>query len=640
MSVPAGDDAKLLRFLSTTALASELSESARRKIAERMDLLFIPAGTVVIRQGDPADALFVVMNGHLRVSVQRDKGETTIAEVGRGELIGEMALLTNDTRSATVTTTRDSYLLRLPKRDFLSLVQQRPGVLLGISRLVIKRLQHAVHGETRPSFPRSLAVAPIGGVQDASEFAAQLAQAMGRHGSVITVNREMVHGHRRFADAMTSVGERLVLDPRRVKQLKSGEPVEEEAPDSVVDAEITQWLHNIESAHDFIVYVCEAELTPWTQRCLRQADRVLLLASPTGNSVPGEVERTINESHGGQLDFRDRELVLLYESGRGGVESPRGTARWLSHRPQCRHHHVRLGRATDLQRLCRALLGRSVGLVLGGGGARGCAHIGVIRALEEVGIPIDAIGGTSVGAIMGAGPALGWDWQGLRDGVKSALIDPGPPIDYTIPITALNHGKKATEQIRKTFGSSLIEDLWIPYFCVSSNLTRGAVHIHRAGPLWQAIRSSVALPGILPPMPSPEGDVLVDGAIMNNLPVDVMRTFSLGGRILAVNVRPEEHMSAGELPDDGILSGWSLLGRTLNAFGTRPNVPRIGEVLLRMTETGNVLSTEEHEQIAELTFNPPVAGVGLMEFSASDRLLEIGYRHAMERLEGRVSNIV
>lgn len=150
----------------------------------------------------------------------------------------------------------------------------------------------------------------------------------------------------------------------------------------------------------------------------------------------------------------------------------------------------------------------------------------------------------------------------------------------------------------------------------------------------------MALPGILPPMPSPEGDVLVDGAIMNNLPVDVMRTFTRGGRILAVNVRPDEHMSAGELPDDGILSGWSLLGRTLNAFGTRPNVPGIAEVLLRTTETGNVLSTQEHEQGAELTFNPPVAGVGLMQFSACDRLLEIGYRHAMERLEGWTGNVV
>jgi NTE family protein len=203
-----------------------------------------------------------------------------------------------------------------------------------------------------------------------------------------------------------------------------------------------------------------------------------------------------------------------------------------------------------------------------------------------------------------------------------------------VPLAALTKGEKATHQIQRTFGDYQVEDLWLPYFAVSSNLTRGAVSVHSSGMLWQAIRASVALPGILPPMRSPEGDVLVDGGIMNNLPVDVMREVCRGaGRILAVNVRPEVHMGAGDLPDDGVLSGWSLLGRRINAFAARPAVPSIVQVLMRTTETGNVLSTEVHEQGAELTFNPPVAGVGLMEFAAYERLAEVGYRHAMERLE-------
>lgn len=640
MSVPADNETAIVRFLSATALVTDLDAASRERLAERMARVFVPAGSVVLRQGDPGDALYVVVNGRLRVSVRREDIDTPIAEIGRGDIVGEMSLLTDEPRSATVTTIRDSQLLKLSKRDFQILVKKRPSVLLGISRLVIRRLQASMHRAMRPSLPRTLAVAPIGGAQNVSEFAAQLARGLDEHGSVITVNRDTLSSHRRFGDAMTSVGERIVLDPRRLKKQAGDGQAQEESPDTVVDGEMTQWLHRMESSHDFVLYVCEPELSSWTTRCLRQADRILLVASAADNAIPGEIEHALaasDQAHADPQGSRNRELVLLYEPGR--VERPRGTGRWLKPRNSMRHHHVRIGNQKDFQRLCRSLLGREVGVVLGGGGARGCAHIGVLRALEENDIPVDVVGGTSIGAIMAAGPAMGWNWEELLAGVKRTLVEPGAPIDYTVPFTALTKGEKATEQIRSTYGDYYIEDLWLPYFCVSSNLTRGTVNVHRTGLLWRAIRSSAALPGILPPMPSPDGDVLVDGAIMNNLPVDVMREFCRGGRILAVNVRPEMYMGAGELPDDGIVSGWSLLGRTINAFGTRPRMPGIGQVLMRTTETGNVLSTQEHEQNADLTFNPPVAGVGLLEFTACDRLAEMGYRHAMERLEGWTSRV-
>lgn len=632
MSARAGVDAGILRFLAATALVTDLGPTSRERLAERMERLFVPAGSVVIRQGEPGDSLLVVVNGRLRVSVRREGGEVPVAELGRGDLIGEMSLLTDEPRSATVTTIRDSQLLRLSKQDFLVLVKSRPSVLLGISRLVIRRLQASMLSAPAASLPRTLAVAPIGAGFKAKEFSQQLCRALAEHGTVIGIDRDTMSSHRRFGAAMTSVGERIVIDPKRLRKPPGGDDAQDD-PESVIDGEMTQWLHNLESSHDFIVYLCEPELSAWTARCLRQADRILLVAGATDNALPGEIERALDAADSEQAGPRtfSRELVLLYDPVR--IERPRGTSRWLKPRKSLRHHHVRGGNERDFARLCRALLGREVGVVLGGGGARGCAHIGVLRALEETKVPIDAAGGTSIGAIMAAGPAMGWDWKELLAGVKKTLVDPGPPIDYTVPFASLTKGEKATERIRATYGDYYIEDLWLPYYSVSSNLTRGTVMVHRDGPLWRAVRSSVALPGILPPMRSPEGDVLVDGAIMNNLPVDVMREFCRGGRIMAVNVRPEVHMGAGALPDDGVLSGWSLLGRTVNAFGERPQVPGIVQVLLRTTEVGNVLATAEHEQGTEITFNPPVAGVGLMEFSACDRLAEMGYRHAMERLE-------
>ena len=630
-----GSGSEILRFLAATALLSDLDAASLEKLAERMKVLFVPAGTVVIRQGEIGDALYVVVNGRLRVSVLRELGEIPIAEVGRGELIGEMALLTDEPRSATVTAIRDSQMLRLTKSDFLVLVKQRPTVLMGISRLIIRRLQVSLQKTPMPSLPRTIAVAPIGDGVDVARFSAHLVRTMHEHGSVISVDQGALGSRHRYGDAMTSVGERIVIDPRRFRELAEHDPASSEPEHSVVDGELTQWLHRMESTHDFIIYLCDPDPSAWTMRCLRQADRILLVASSTANAALGPIERALDESdqaNNNPRGYLNRELVLLYDSVR--VDRPRGTDKWLKPRQALRYHHARLGNDKDLQRLCRKLIGREIGVVLGGGGARACAEIGVLRALEEMRIPIDAIGGTSAGAIMGAGPAMGWDWKTLREGVKRMLVDPGPPIDYTVPIAALTKGRKATERIRKTFGDYFIEDLWIPYFAISSNLTRGAVNVHRAGELWQAIRASVALPGVLPPMRSTEGDVLVDGGIMNNLPVDVMNDLYRVKRILAVNVTPEVYMGAGELPDDGIVSGWRLLGRTVNTFGERPKLPGIGQILLRTTETGNVLSTLMHEKGAELTFNPPVAGVGLMEFSAFDKLAEVGYRHAMERLEG------
>ncbi|MCH9670722.1 MAG: patatin-like phospholipase family protein, partial [Gammaproteobacteria bacterium] len=300
-----------------------------------------------------------------------------------------------------------------------------------------------------------------------------------------------------------------------------------------------------------------------------------------------------------------------------------------------RHHHVRLQSEADFDRLCRMLTGTQIALVLGGGGARGAAHVGVLRALEEQGIPVDMIAGTSFGAIMAAGPALGWDSQTLGVGIKRALVDPGKPLDYTLPFTAITSGRKATHQIRRTFGNVRIEDLWLPYFCVSSNLSKGQQVVHTRGPLWKAIRTSVAIPGVLPPVRSEDGDVLIDGGVMNNLPVDVMRKYAGGGKILAVNLRAKVNIAADDLTDTGVLSGWRLYARWLTPFMRRPSVPSAIDLILRTAEMGNVMSAAEQEKAADLTFRPKVEQFGLLDFSAYLPLIEAGYTEAMRQLTER-----
>ncbi len=182
--------------------------------------------------------------------------------------------------------------------------------------------------------------------------------------------------------------------------------------------------------------------------------------------------------------------------------------------PASPHHHLR-GPA-DYDRVVRLLTGRAVGLVLSGGGARGFAHLGVVRALREHGVPIDLVGGTSMGAILAAGVASEWSHEELVRRFKRCFVDTNPLSDYTLPLVSLVSGRKVSTLLRSELGDIDIEDLPLPYFCVSSNLTTGRMSVHQQGTLWRWLRASVAIPGVLPPV-FQGGEVFVDGGAMNIL---------------------------------------------------------------------------------------------------------------------------
>src|SRR6202035_4079754 len=193
---------------------------------------------------------------------------------------------------------------------------------------------------------------------------------------------------------------------------------------------------------------------------------------------------------------------------------------WLEGSPVALHHHV--GDAADLGRLARLITRRGGRLVLSGGGARGFAHLGIIRALREARVPIDFVGGSSIGSIIAAGVAVGWSDDEMRLRYRRSFVDTNPVNDYTFPFVALTRGRKVSRLLQREYGDILIEDLRRPFFCVSANLSTGRALEHRDGRLADALRASVAIPGVLPPVFHGD-DVLVDGATINNLPVDVMQ---------------------------------------------------------------------------------------------------------------------
>jgi NTE family protein len=250
-----------------------------------------------------------------------------------------------------------------------------------------------------------------------------------------------------------------------------------------------------------------------------------------------------------------------------------------------------------------------VGLVLSGGGARGFAHLGVIRALREARVPIDFVGGSSIGSIIAAGVAVGWSDDEMRMRYRRSFVDTNPVNDYTFPFVALTRGRKVSRLLQREYGDVLIEDLRRPYFCVSANLTAGRVLEHRDGPLAEALRASVAIPGVMPPVYRGD-EVLVDGAAINNLPVDIMQAHA-PGLVIGSDVSADRF----------------VLGRN----GTRRI--NIFQILMHSGMVNSVTSAAEQRRLADVLLKPPLANVDLLHWQAFDRAIEAGYLFARTALE-------
>jgi predicted acylesterase/phospholipase RssA len=310
---------------------------------------------------------------------------------------------------------------------------------------------------------------------------------------------------------------------------------------------------------------------------------------------------------------------------------PVGTESWLAERAVESCIHVRRSREADIARLGRILTGRAIAVVLSGGGAKGFAHLGVLRALGERGIPVDMIGGTSMGSVIAAGYAMSIQPRELTALSKRLFATHKPFREYTLPLVSLFRGRRLDRMLREQTGETRIEDLWIGYFCVSTDLTAAEPHIHTSGCLFTAVRSSIAIPGILPPVV--EGDrLLVDGGVVNNLPADAMRQLCRG-KLIAVDVAPKRDVELGpgfsEYP-----SPWQVLWNRLWPFGGRRRIQAIPQIMARTTMLSSIHRVNAVKTGADYYLRPPVEQFGMLEFDAIDRIVESGYRYALESTEG------
>lgn len=577
---------------------ADLDDRQLEELERELEFVNVTGGEIFMREGEPGDSLAIIVHGRVRVFRSGPEGETPVRELGHGEVLGEMSLLVSQPRFASVRAVRDSIVARLRADVFHRFALRRPEVLLRVSQVLVERL--APSRQDGQSV-QAISVVPAG--PHGSDFVERLVRALeafapARHLSAAIVDRELGGG------------------------------AAQTPPDGARNTDLVTWLHAQEREFGFVVYETEPTLTPWTRRCLRQSDLVLSVAGAGSAPEPGEIEQAIAGTPPAAL--ARHELVLLHDG-----ERPTGTAEWLTRRPVRAHHHVRRGNQGDHERVARIVTGRGIGLALGGGGPRGFAHLGVMRALDEAGIPVDMVGGTSIGSIMGGFLAMGLGGEERMALAIEGFIETRFLIGVTFPTVSVSSSRTLTRLLRAPgfFGDRQIEDFWLPYFCVSANITRAQPVIHDRGAAWRAVRASIAIPGILPPV-CDGGDLLVDGGVVDNLPVDVMRARLGGGRVIAVDLEPEVEMAAEE-DFEPTISGWHVLGRKMNPFRPSRKVPSLIGVMMRARGVAGIRAQRDILASAgvDLYVRPALGTYGALDFKPGREIAEAGYRSACEALE-------
>lgn len=544
----------------------------------------LPGGATLFRPGETADQLYFLKTGRLG-AFRREEGQEPqfLGVIRPGEPAGEMALVGDNAHSAYMVALRDSEVLSLPREDFFEAAEEDPTVMLELSRLMIRRARqaqtHAAIGD--PSVFGFIAVEPGAAIRPIVDRLARCIESLGY--------------------SVTVEGGESLLAP-------------------------TEWFSNVEREHDFVLYVAEADETAWKHVVGRQVDRLFRVGRgdrPPPASIPSYASGPLQAQ-------RLVDLILLQPAN---LARPAGSAAWMEGTQAARLFHLRENGLGDMQRLARVLTGQSVGLVLSGGGARAYAHIGAIQAMRERGIPIDFVGGASMGAIVAAGIAMGWDDGELETRIRKAFVDTSPLDDIAFPLIAMTRGEKVKARLEEHFGVVDISDLWLPFFCVSSNLTSGAYQLHRTGDLQAALRASISLPGVLPPA-TENGAVLVDGAVMKNFPADVMRSFQLGP-IVGVDVTRGRSITADDVYRPPSIWSWIASGEWRKG-------PPIVALLMRAATVTTGRDLAAAREATDVLITPKLEGVDIRDWRAFEPAVKAGYvaaSFALEALHGPVTEL-
>lgn len=594
--------------LATVSTFKGLDGEALALLEQRLKPIPVGRGECLVRQGESADALFVVVSGRFAVEIEGHSRPVT--EISHGSTVGEIAFFAGGSRTATVRAIRDAVVVRLTRADFDEISARSPAIWTAITSTLADRLA----AETRRSAqldrttsvrraaprPRTIAVVGAGSGYIPPPF--------------LTA----------FVEDALERADTLVVSSGTLPDVLGVETLE--------DLDLTGALNALEGRYATVVFIADRDLSAWTQKAIRQADEVLLVAAPINEPVGTKVALNAVEAFALELHGpASRRLVVVH--GRKGILQ--GTRHWLAARDPVMHHHAALGETEDIARLWRFMRGEALGFVGCGGGAYCAAHVGVYRAFLEAGISFDLIGGTSGGAAMGAAFAQELDPFEIDARVHRMFIEGRALARYTLPRYGLLDHTHFDAHLEKEYGTIRIEDLWKPYYAISADLSEYAVEVHRTGHLWRAIRASAAIPGLLPPLYTDDGRMLVDGSVIANVPIETMHSIKRGPNVVVTFNAPHGQRFAvdyASLPKRS-----ELIWRTFSPLSGHalPKAPSAATVLVRSL-MANRSNFERSLLPSDWLLVPPTPpNMGALDWRRHTELMEAAYVFTRAELEAR-----
>jgi NTE family protein len=605
----------------------DIDAGALAMLRQHLEWVEIAGGETLLAQGDPGDSMYLLVSGRLRAYIRDEgnghdpeatlpvtggtngHGQRMLGEITRGQIVGEMSLYTDEPRMATVVAIRDSVLVRLGKAAFDQLLASSAQVSVALTRQIIRRLKEA-HAPSVFARPITVGLLPISAGIDAVALARQLAAELSLQGRIELIDAARIDEELNAPDA--TLGPGAMADMQR---------------------RITLFLDRVEAQADVVLLLGDPLPTAWTERCCRDADELLLLADAAQPPEVHSNEKACLLNRPARTEAAEV-LVLLHPAD---AQCPRHTRAWLDRRPVAGHWHVRPGDRRDVGRLARLISRTATGLVMAGGGARGLAHLGVFRALQEQGIEVDAVGGTSIGAVMATYVASDKPWDQVMANARRAFST-NPTGDWNpLPWLSLFRGRRLRRILQGAVCELLgfdadIEDLWKPWFCITTNYSHAREQVLRRGLLSKALLASTAIPGALPPVLH-EGELLCDGGSFNNFPVDVMRAQRGIGRVIGIDLDYRQPLKV-EL--DEVPGGWDLFVDSFRPLRKRRyRLPSLAAYLMTVMVLYSISRSRRSRGLTDLYFNPPLDRVGLLQWQRFDRIVQRGYEHGVSVLAQR-----
>lgn len=589
----------LVELLKASTDFNDLTPEAMNALASSLKVITVAGGEEVIKEGADSDSMFILVSGRLRVSRTDKKGQRLLYnEVLPGDCVGETGMILKQPRTADITSMRESQLAVLTEAEYGKLIGQHPIELnRAFSQAIYRHLRHDRRVSERRR-AQSFFLIPIHPSVDMRTFTENMKRSFLKHGSTEVVETRQIVGGR------STAGD-VILD-----------------------------LDRLEAEYDYILYKGDLSLGQKLEDAFQHADQVVFVADGQQAVTLSDFEQDLRSRF--DISIIRSHLALVYPDDTSHCGD---RLAWNEERKTERVYPIKLTVDDDFSRLTRFLLGKAVGVVLGGGGARGFAHLGVLRAFEEAGIPVDIIGGNSMGALIGACYVAGMPRESIH---KEILRYSKGGMKLTLPLVAIMSNKNLMGAFKEALGPVNIQNLWTPYFSAACNLTTAETLVLEDGPLWQAVLASNSPAGLFPPVVV-DGQLLVDGAILENVPVQAMRQRLStplerrrgNGAVIAIDVDVKESFAVNK--DVTALSTWNKL-RSHFEKG-QEKLPGIVDILMQVGHIGGLAQRQQTKYAADIYFEPPLSEFSIMDYKRAEEIIEVGYQYAQEQINHIKSNI-